>query len=175
MDVAVDGVPAQDEPGSDLLVAQALRHKAENFYLAPGQACQIGCLAGPGLYFTQHGDCGLGVRGRSEHLEDGKRCASLRFGNLGILFTQGLREQQACAGCLEAHVEPDEISQRRVEVPLCRGVRGSRKSSPLQALASRQHDLAIESAAHLGERVASPGGPFDLGLADLGLTKQLQQ
>jgi hypothetical protein len=91
VDVPVDGVSAQDELGSDLLVAQALRHETEDICLPPGQAGQIGChtgsLAELGLYFTQHGGCGLGVRNRAELLEDGKCCAGFRFGDLKVEFT----------------------------------------------------------------------------------------
>jgi hypothetical protein len=57
VDVAVNGMSAQNESGRDLLVAQALRYQVENFHLPRGQACWIVCLVGSlvvlVLYFTQ--------------------------------------------------------------------------------------------------------------------------
>src|SRR5829696_3548722 len=57
VDVAMNGVPAQHEPGRDLLVAQALRHQAEDFHLPRGQTLWMGSptglLAGLDLHFTQ--------------------------------------------------------------------------------------------------------------------------
>ena len=91
VDVAVNGVPAQNEPGRDLLVAQALRHQAEDFHFSRGQAGQVGSLSGSlaslGLYFTEQCGCGLGIRDRSQVLEDSTRLAGVRFGDLGLEFT----------------------------------------------------------------------------------------
>ena len=69
VDVAMNGMSAQNEPGCDLPVTQALHHQAEDFHLPRGQAGWIGSLTGSlaslGLYFTQQRGCGFGIQDRS--------------------------------------------------------------------------------------------------------------
>jgi len=92
-DVAVDGVFAEGESVSDVVVAHPARHQAEDLYLASAEAGSfVGLLATLGFYLAQQCRGGASVTFRAKVLEGDERGSRLRFGYLGVGFTEGLRE-----------------------------------------------------------------------------------
>lgn len=98
-DVPVDGVFAEGESVGNVVVGHPVRHQAEDLCLAATKAGRfVGLLANLAFYLAQQCRGGASITFRAKILEGDERGSHLRFGYLAVMFTQGLREQQARAG-----------------------------------------------------------------------------